>query len=140
MKKLRKSLGNEGFTLVELIIVIAIIAALVAILAPQYLKYVEKSRITADQNTVSEMVQALKVASVDDNYSATFAAGTITLSKSAAPTGVDSYDAALKEYFGDNYKDVRLKSKQYSGGVTISITVGTNGSWNITSSALTPVS
>lgn len=35
---------NKGFSLVELIIVIAIMVALVAMLAPQFVKYVQKSR------------------------------------------------------------------------------------------------
>lgn len=49
MKKLftnlrKNSTENKGFSLVELIIVIAIMVALVAMLAPQFVKYVQKSR------------------------------------------------------------------------------------------------
>ena len=65
MKKLRKSLGNEGFTLVELIIVIAIIAVLVAILAPQYIKYVEKSRQASDISAADSILSACKTAAID---------------------------------------------------------------------------
>lgn len=58
--------GNAGFSLVELIIVIAIMAALVAILAPQYMKYVEKSRKQADATTAEEIFTACKVVATEE--------------------------------------------------------------------------
>ncbi|MGM9521959.1 MAG: prepilin-type N-terminal cleavage/methylation domain-containing protein [Oscillospiraceae bacterium] len=63
LKKIRKS--NKGFTLVELIIVIAIIAVLTAVLAPQYIKYVNQSRIAADDNTAATLLNEVQVAMVD---------------------------------------------------------------------------
>ena len=48
-KKTKKSKSSvQGFTLVELIIIVAILGVLVAILAPAYTKYVEKSREATD--------------------------------------------------------------------------------------------
>lgn len=60
-----KKMNNKGFSLVELIIVIAIMAILVVVLAPQYLKYVEKSRISSDAQTAVEFEDALMVAASD---------------------------------------------------------------------------
>ena len=63
-----KKKKNKGFTLVELIVVIAILAILVGLLAPQYTKYVEKSRKSADVNNLNEIVNAIKVAASDPEY------------------------------------------------------------------------
>ena len=41
-------MNNKGFSLVELIIVIAIMAVLVGVLAPQFLRYVERGRQSKD--------------------------------------------------------------------------------------------
>lgn len=68
MLKLSKKKKNKGFTLVELIIVVAILAILVGLLAPQYTKYVEKSRKSADINNLNEIVNAIKIAATDPEY------------------------------------------------------------------------
>lgn len=62
---MKKEMNNKGFSLVELIIVIAIMVILVAVLAPQYLKYVEKSRVSTDVQTTVELINSMQVLASD---------------------------------------------------------------------------
>ena len=52
--------NNKGFSLVELIIVIAIMAVLMAVLAPQFLRYIERSRLQSDNTAIGEIANALR--------------------------------------------------------------------------------
>lgn len=85
MNKKQKSLNNKGFSLVELIIVIAIMAVLVGVLAPQYLGYVNKSRISTDIQNAQQIATAAQVNYADQEA----AGGTYTQPTIAALMGAD---------------------------------------------------
>lgn len=58
--------NQKGFSLVELIIVIAIMAVLIGLLAPQYLRFVSRAKVNTDiQNAVS-IADAVNAAIIDN--------------------------------------------------------------------------
>lgn len=57
--------NNKGFSLVELIIVIAIMAILVGVMAPQLIKYIEKTNVSADVQVCDTVRQAIQTAYMD---------------------------------------------------------------------------
>lgn len=58
---------NKGFSLVELIIVIAIMAILAGALAPQLIKYINKSRLSSDVQTGSAIQSAAQAALANED-------------------------------------------------------------------------
>ena len=54
-----------GFSLVEIIVIIAIMVVLLAILTPSLLKYVENSRMQKDDSAMDEVVNAIQIAMAD---------------------------------------------------------------------------
>ena len=141
-KLLNKKKNNKGFTLVELVIVIAILAILVGILAPQYTKYVEKSRKSADASNMDELVKAVQVYAVDNAVTSTEANNTTTVTiqltadgvKGAVgtnntPSNLKDSDIAVKafEAYMPNWKNVKLKSKKWGGNPTITLTIDAEG-------------
>lgn len=99
-----RKMNNKGFSLVELIIVIAIMAILIVVLAPQYLKYVEKSRNSTDVSNATEMVTAMQVYAADPDVKAAdaFTGGKnfkITVSNTGTDVTGDNAAAAKRAFF-----------------------------------------
>ena len=85
---MKEKMNNKGFSLVELIIVIAIMAILVGVLAPQFIKYVERSRCSTDMQNVESYKNAIEAYVADSGTTG----HTITVSGSSGtisiPTGI----------------------------------------------------
>ena len=106
--------NNKGFSLVELIIVVAIMAVLIGVLAPQYLKYVEKSRVSSDKTAISAVVGAVNTSlSDEDVYSDVSTSGSVSISATGAVScGDTALQTAIHKICGST---VSLASKAYKG-------------------------
>jgi prepilin-type N-terminal cleavage/methylation domain-containing protein len=67
VKNVKKN--NKGFSLVELIVVIAIMAVLVGVLAPTFLGYVKKSKVSTDLQNAQEISSQISVIIADGELS-----------------------------------------------------------------------
>lgn len=116
MNKKQKSLTNKGFSLVELIIVIAIMAVLVGVLAPQYLKYVHNSKVSTDAQNAQEMATAINVA-IADQKTAFSAANTVdwTAVGVTAPVSKLTTNNTSWKIEGDNTAGVTAIKLTYNG-------------------------
>lgn len=85
---MKKEMNNKGFSLVELIIVIAIMAVLIGVLAPQYLKYVNNSKVSTDITNAQELATAINVEVADGKGSAMISVFANQMSGNATVTGV----------------------------------------------------
>ena len=139
--KEQKRLGNKGFSLVELIVVIAIMAILVAVLAPTLLSKIEESREGTDYSALGELKTATEEAvlgsetiynlvkedidangGTDKTYTVTIANKEITAIGTSSDKASDKlYSAVVKVL-----PDFEFKSDAASGG-TVKITVTKDG-------------
>lgn len=68
---MRQKRNNKGFSLVELIVVIAIMIVLVAVLAPVFTKYVEQSRRATDVQNANSIAEAILTDATDGSTKVT---------------------------------------------------------------------
>ncbi len=63
-----KNLKKKGFTIVELVIVIAVLAVLAAVLIPTFVNLTKKANLSADQQTVANMNKFTTIGVVEGEY------------------------------------------------------------------------
>ncbi|MDI9274622.1 pilin [Stenotrophomonas sp. PFBMAA-4] len=114
--------GERGFTLIELMIVIAIIAVLAAIALPAYQTYVAKSQVTAGLAEVSGG-RTMFESQVLANNIMTFQLADIGLQSSTARC-----DMSMDPSETGNIT-CRLKGNPMVNGKTVQIVRNTSGTW-----------
>lgn len=122
MKRFKKAKkNNKGFSLVELIVVIAIMAVLVGVLAPTLIGNIEKSRESKDLQNLDSIRQAVVTAMSDENvYSSTVpTTGSVTVASGAAGANLafKTTYASLSTEFGTIItSDTKMTSKSGTSG------------------------
>ena len=142
----QKSMNNKGFSLVELIIVIAIMAILIGVMAPQLLRYVERTRVSSDTQFADSVRTAVTTAMMDPavigaaDTSATSIQGLATATDLVTLMGTDNaFTRAIAETLGETapgnitqaWVTANLQSTPATAGTTMTIQVQTVNSNNV---------
>ena len=127
---------NKGFSLIELIVVIAIMAILVGAIAPQVTKYIQRARESADTQAVGALYTAITTALADpvvESPNLPIAAGTAwtAVGNDAFKAEVISTLGMTADQFNASLKSNKYKTKVPTVAVTntgaVTISVAGNG-------------
>ena len=133
MKAKNEKKDNKGFSLVELIIVIAIMASLVGIVGTQVIPYINKSKEAKDEQILNSYSTAAVSAYSMLAGDLTTESGTITVKVWAANGGgadADSDEAKLagkiQNLIGTGYTEAKSKMGSNEGKKATEITISIN--------------
>ena len=126
MKAKNEKKDNKGFSLVELIIVIAIMAILVGVVGTQVIPYINKSKLEKDRQIISSYSTAAVSAysMVADQLTST---GDLTFNVYSATAGSDCEKVAnqIKTLTYDAFPADKFKSNECSGASDVEIKIDT---------------
>lgn len=107
MKLFQKKKNNKGFSLVELIVVVAIMAVLLGVLVPTLVRHIESSRLSKDKKNLDELRVAMEVALANEDYADITCTNVVINSGKAVSVETEgaSFDPNLNTNFVKEVKD-----------------------------------
>ncbi|MBQ3154581.1 MAG: prepilin-type N-terminal cleavage/methylation domain-containing protein, partial [Clostridia bacterium] len=126
---------NKGFSLVELIVVIAIMAILVGVAVPVYTSYISKAQKNKDIQMVDEIKHAIEIKLIAENATSCVGGvcvttkGTSIIGCSAGDGSYELIMATLEETFGLDWDQMKLDYDGWAGGKTTAAALSNFGTW-----------
>ena len=115
--------NNKGFSLVELIIVIAIMAILAGALAPALIKYINKSRRSADISNADTIRTACQTAMSDEDAMVAIGTGVTGASVSDLKSSYGAFSTEISSILGNS----TITSKYFDKGNEFTVDINVAG-------------
>ncbi len=123
-----KKMNNKGFSLVELIIVIAIMAILAAAIAPALIRYIDKSRKANDVTAAGTIATAVEAALANEDAYDEVVKGAGTVQVVSVGNGVLSCTGSVfSREVADNLSTIPKIKYKKDGAKTFNVYVGGKG-------------
>ena len=119
--------NKKGFSLIELIIVVAIMVALIAVLAPSYVKYVQKSRDAALATAAEDFSTAVKTYYADPDCEEDLPTAAVTYTLKVGTNGLECNDLAADSKLA-KFAGIEIGKKMGKTGDEWTVTINTSGS------------
>ena len=115
MKKINKK--KKGFTLIELVIVLAVLAIIALIAIPNFTKVRNDSLIKADARTGEQIKKITLMAIANEDVKVTTGSGTTDIELTFGDDGIEVGDEGIYNDDGTNYKTMlkEVKAPQVNG-------------------------